>query len=168
MSAIDIKEINESYFNACNFESLMRGIHFAVYVSALSKICQRTSGRARLLMALLISVLFILSTIHNATYWAYVHQAFIAHGETAQSTADYINSYPPWFTGITSVSDANAVLADCIIVSTHSFFELSAEDRTDLANMGCLGWNVANYRDSYHHHNAHDRFVLVVRMKSAR
>ncbi|KAJ7572656.1 hypothetical protein C8J56DRAFT_584137 [Mycena floridula] len=119
MSAIDIKEINESYFNACNFESLMRGIHFAVYVSALSKIYtgpRRTSGRARLLMALLISVLFILSTIHNATYWAYVHQAFIAHGETAQSTADYINSYPPWFTGITSVSDANAVLADCIII----------------------------------------------------
>lgn len=63
MSSVDVKEINEAYFNACNFESLMRGkyphvskaifrfrcyylmygwllgIHFAVFITALSNIC---------------------------------------------------------------------------------------------------------------------------------
>lgn len=118
MSAPDVIEINEAYFNACNFETLMRGIHFAVLCMALSKIFTgpQRSGQSRQAMTLLILVLFVLSTIHNATYWAYVRRAFIAHGETAQSTADALNEYPDWFTGITSVSDANAILADCVII----------------------------------------------------
>ncbi|KAG6902509.1 hypothetical protein C0995_015701 [Termitomyces sp. Mi166 len=57
-----------------------------------------------------------MSTIHHATYWAYVRRAFISHGKTAQSIADALNEYPVWFTGTTSVSDANAVLADCVII----------------------------------------------------
>ncbi|KAG7091305.1 hypothetical protein E1B28_010351 [Marasmius oreades] len=112
-----VKEIREAYFNACNFESLMRGIHIAVVISAISKIyAGNKSGPRRHITALLIIILFVLSTIHNAAYWAYVRRAFIAHGETAQSTASALNDYPTWFTGITSVSDANAVLADCIII----------------------------------------------------
>ncbi|KAL0062644.1 hypothetical protein AAF712_010481 [Marasmius tenuissimus] len=134
-----VKEIREAYFNACNFESLMRGVHIAVVVSALSKICAfdlvlspvslsslafnvvavdagKKSGPRRHITAFLIIFLFVLSTIHNAAFWAYVRRAFIAHGETAQSTASALNDYPTWFTGITSVSDANAVLADCIII----------------------------------------------------
>ncbi|KAG6868204.1 hypothetical protein C0993_006345 [Termitomyces sp. T159_Od127] len=58
-----------------------------------------------------------MSTIHQATYWAYVRRAFIAHGETAESIADALNEYPVWFIGITSVSDANAVLADVVIAT---------------------------------------------------
>lgn len=61
--------------------------------------------------------MFLLSTVHNATYWAYVRRAFIARGETSQSTADALDEYPDWFTGITSVSDANAIIADGVIVS---------------------------------------------------
>lgn len=67
-------------------------------------------------MAFLILFLFTLSTIHNAAYWAYVRRAFIAHGQTAQSIADALNEYPVWFTGITAVSDLNALVADCIII----------------------------------------------------
>ncbi|KAG6895818.1 hypothetical protein C0992_012289 [Termitomyces sp. T32_za158] len=57
-----------------------------------------------------------MSTIHHGAYWAYVRRAFIAHGETADATAEALNEYPVWFTGITSVSDANAVLADGVII----------------------------------------------------
>ncbi|KNZ76562.1 hypothetical protein J132_09421 [Termitomyces sp. J132] len=57
-----------------------------------------------------------MSTIHHAAYWAYVRRAFIAHGETAESIADALNEYPVWFTGTTSVSDANAILADSVII----------------------------------------------------
>jgi len=113
-----VKEINQAYFNACNFESLMRGIHVAVFISALSKIFTgpKRSAQSRQTMTILITLFFVMSTIHHATYWAYVRRAFIAHGETAQSTADALNEYPVWFTGTTSVSDANAVLADCVII----------------------------------------------------
>uniref|UniRef100_A0A0W0G5V6 Transmembrane protein n=1 Tax=Moniliophthora roreri TaxID=221103 RepID=A0A0W0G5V6_MONRR len=111
-----VREINEAYFNACNFESLMRGIHIAVLISALSKIYTRRPQRSSHTMAFLIILLFVLSTIHCATFWAYVRRAFIARGQTAQSTADALNEYPVWFTGTTGVSDANAVLADCIII----------------------------------------------------
>ncbi|EEB86776.1 hypothetical protein MPER_16140 [Moniliophthora perniciosa FA553] len=103
-----VREINEAYFNACNFESLMRGIHIAVLISALSTIYTRRRQRSRHAMAFLIILLFVLSTIHCATFWAYVRRAFIAHGQTAQSTADALNEYPVWFTGTTGVSDANA------------------------------------------------------------
>ncbi|KAF8069939.1 hypothetical protein FPV67DRAFT_1414096 [Lyophyllum atratum] len=122
--SFEVKEINEAYFNACNFESLMRGIHVAVYITALSKIFtgpERTA-QSRHLMTVLVTLFFVMSTIHHATYWAYVRRAFIARGETAESTADALNEYPVWFTGTTAVSDANAVLADCVIVSDSLMF----------------------------------------------
>ncbi|KAG7096548.1 hypothetical protein E1B28_003971 [Marasmius oreades] len=112
-----VDQIRNAYFNACNFESLMRGIHIAVVVNALSKIYTgRHRSPRRHVVAFLIIILFTLSTIHNATYWAYVHRAFISHGETSQSTANALNEYPTWFIGLTSVSDVNAILADCIII----------------------------------------------------
>ncbi|KAG6909683.1 hypothetical protein DXG01_016090 [Tephrocybe rancida] len=116
--AFEVKEINEAYFNACNFESLMRGIHFAVFLMALSKIYTgpERSSRSRQVMTILVILFFVMSTIHHATYWAYVRRAFIEHGETAESIADALNEYPVWFTGTTSVSDANAVLADGVII----------------------------------------------------
>ncbi|GLB45008.1 hypothetical protein LshimejAT787_1900860 [Lyophyllum shimeji] len=116
--SFEVKEINEAYFNGCNFESLMRGIHFAVYISALSKIYtgpERTA-QSRQLMTILVTLFFVMSTIHHAAYWAYVHRAFIARGQTAESIADSLNEYPNWYIGITSVSDLNAVLADCVII----------------------------------------------------
>ncbi|KAJ7577968.1 hypothetical protein C8J56DRAFT_363188 [Mycena floridula] len=119
MSTLNVKQINEAYFNACNFETLMRGIHFAVFCSALSKIytgSRRHRGRSQLLMTLLVVTFFIMSTIDNANYWAYVRSAFIAHGETAKSIAEALDSYPTWYIGLTSVSDANAVLADSAMI----------------------------------------------------
>ncbi|KAG6844839.1 hypothetical protein H0H87_003270 [Tephrocybe sp. NHM501043] len=124
MSSFEVKEINEAYFNACNFESLMRGIHFAVFLMALSKIYTgpERSARSRRVMTILVVLFFVMSTIHHATFWAYVRRAFIAHGETAESIADALNEYPVWFTGTTSVSDANAVLADGVITVTSTSF----------------------------------------------
>ncbi|KAG6828893.1 hypothetical protein H0H92_006399 [Tricholoma furcatifolium] len=98
----------------------MRGIHFAVFLMALSKIYTgpERSAQSRRTMTVLVFLFFIMSTIHQATYWAYVRRAFIAHGETAESIADALNEYPVWFTGTTSVSDLNAVLADSVIMVT--------------------------------------------------
>lgn len=109
-------------------------------------------------MTLLILLMFVMSTIHNATYWAYVRRAFIANGETAQSTADALNSYPVWFTGTTGVSDANAVLADCIIVrDTNPCLAppLKKYLMTDLAHLGCMGPRVVGNRGAsgLHHVN---------------
>ncbi|KAG5340302.1 hypothetical protein C0989_002195 [Termitomyces sp. Mn162] len=96
----------------------MRGIHFAVFLMALSRIYTgpERSARSRKIMTVLVFLFFIMSTIHHAAYWAYVRRAFIAHGETAESIADALNEYPVWFTGTTSVSDANAILADSVII----------------------------------------------------
>lgn len=164
MSTVDVREINEAYFNASNFESLMRGNQFTFGCPAFNLLTSGTQGftsqffvwpcpkyvrswfffsldfqailirssvtgpqrisKSRGIMTVLIVVMFVLSTIHNAAYWAYVRRAFIAHGETSQSTADALNEYPVWFTGITSVSDGNAVLADCVIVRTPYSFLL--------------------------------------------
>jgi len=119
LMSIDVKEINDAYFNACNFESLMRGIHFAVYVTALSKIFTgpRTTGiaQSRRTLAILVSLFFLMSTMHHATYWAYVRRAFIAKGQTAQSIAAALNEYPGW-TGVAAVADLNAILADAVII----------------------------------------------------
>ncbi|GLB45086.1 hypothetical protein LshimejAT787_1901640 [Lyophyllum shimeji] len=112
------KEINESYFNALNFESLMRGVHLVVYIMALARIYTGPprAGQSRLAMAILVSVFFILSTADLGSYWAYVRRAFIAHGETAESTAAALNEYPPWFLAMMGVSDFHAILADCVII----------------------------------------------------
>lgn len=77
---------------------------------------QRNSSSKHSMTALIL-VLFVMSTMHSANYWAYVRRAFITHGQTSQSTADALNEYPDWYLAIASVSDANAILADCVIVS---------------------------------------------------
>ena len=63
------------------------------------------------------ALFFVMSKVHNATYCAYVRRAFIAYGQTdrraQQSIADALNKCPDWFT---SISDVNAILADCVIV----------------------------------------------------
>jgi len=112
------KEINESYFNALNFESLMRGVHLVVFIMALATIytAPQRVGQSRRAMAILISVFFILSTADLGSYWAYVRRAFIAHGETAKSTALALDEYPTWYLAMMGVADLNAVLADCVII----------------------------------------------------
>ncbi len=67
-------------------------------------------------MAALVIAMFIMSTVHNATLWAYVRRAFIAHGDTSETVAAALDEYPSWFTGTTAISDLNAVLADGILV----------------------------------------------------
>ncbi|KIY68385.1 hypothetical protein CYLTODRAFT_395535 [Cylindrobasidium torrendii FP15055 ss-10] len=113
----DSRQIREAYFNACNFESLMRGIHFAVAWSALTALyTSRAKSERRHVLAFLVLALFIMSTVHMATFWAYVHNAFIIHGDTEDSIAEALDSYPAWFTGTTSISDLNAILADGILI----------------------------------------------------
>ncbi|KAF5386133.1 hypothetical protein D9615_002699 [Tricholomella constricta] len=115
--SFEVKEINEAYFNGSNFASVMRGIHIAVYIMAVSQIYtgpERTT-QSRKLMTVLVTLFFVMSTIHHASYWAYVHRAFITRGATAESTAESLNEYPTWYIGTTSVSDVNAILADCVI-----------------------------------------------------
>jgi len=96
----------------------MCGIHFAVLCTAISNIFTnpRRSSSSRNAMAFLVVVMFGLSTAHSANYWAYVRRAFIAHGETRESIAEALNEYPSWYLGVASLSDANAILADCVII----------------------------------------------------
>jgi len=96
----------------------MRGIHFVVFIMALAAIytSPERAVQSRRAMAILVSVFFILSTADLGSYWAYVGGAFIAHGETAESTATALNAYPTWFLAMMGVSDLNAVLADCVII----------------------------------------------------
>ncbi|KAF9467056.1 hypothetical protein BDZ94DRAFT_1249521 [Collybia nuda] len=118
MSTNPAPEINEAYFNACNFEQLMRGIHFTVLCTAISNIYTgpRRKSSSKHAMTALILALFVMSTMHSANYWAYVRRAFITHGQTSLSTADALGEYPNWYLAIASVSDANAILADCVII----------------------------------------------------
>ncbi|KAF9020494.1 hypothetical protein BDZ89DRAFT_269112 [Hymenopellis radicata] len=116
MSSSDTKAIRDAYFNACNFESLMRGIHFSVFWMALVHIYTGKRSRHKHVMAVLVIAMFIMSTVHNATFWAYVRRAFIAYGDTSETVAAALNEYPSWFTGTTAISDLNAVLADGILV----------------------------------------------------
>jgi len=112
------KEINESYFNALTFESLMRGVHLVVFIMALVTIYTgpQRIGLSRRAMTILVVSFFILSTADLGSYWAYVRRAFITHGETAESTAAALNEYPAWYLSMMGVSDLNAVLADCVII----------------------------------------------------
>ncbi|KAH0589633.1 hypothetical protein J132_09220 [Termitomyces sp. J132] len=112
------KEINESYFNTNIFYALMRGIHFVVYILALSKIWAgpKRTGQSRVGMTVVITILFTLATADFGSFWAYVRSAFIAHGETENSIAEALDSYPTWFTAMLSYSDANAALADGVII----------------------------------------------------
>ncbi|KAG6918050.1 hypothetical protein DXG01_016706 [Tephrocybe rancida] len=114
----ETKTINQAYFNAVIFEALMRGIHLAVFVSALSTIWTgpKRVGQSRLGMTIVISILFILATADLGAFWAYVRRAFIAHGDTAESIAAALNEYPTWFTAMISFSDANAILADAFSI----------------------------------------------------
>ncbi|KAF9467084.1 hypothetical protein BDZ94DRAFT_1305581 [Collybia nuda] len=118
MPTSTVSEINQAYFNACNFEQLMRGIHFAVLCTAISNIYTgpRYKSSSKHAITALILTLFAMSTMHSANYWAYVHRAFITHGQSSQSTAQALNEYTDWYLAIASVSDANAILADCIII----------------------------------------------------
>ncbi|KAG6887463.1 hypothetical protein C0995_015063 [Termitomyces sp. Mi166 len=98
------KEIDESYFNAVIVHGLMRGAG------------PKRETQPRVGMTIVITILFILATADFGSYWAYVRSAFIAHGATAESIADALNSYPTWFTAMLSYSDANAILADAVII----------------------------------------------------
>jgi len=84
-------------------------------------------------MAILVSTFFILSTADLGSYWAYVRRAFIAHGETAETTAIALDEYPTWYLAMMGVADANAVLADCVIVSNNQYpasdITLTLQDR---------------------------------------
>ncbi|KAG6850449.1 hypothetical protein H0H93_013321 [Arthromyces matolae] len=98
------KEINQAYFNALVFEALMRGEG------------PKRGGQSRIGMTIVITILFILATADLGAYWAYVRRAFIAHGDTAETIAAALNEYPMWFTAMLSFGDANAALADCVII----------------------------------------------------
>lgn len=77
---------------------------------------KKRSRASRRVMTLLIIVMFILSSVDYGSFWAYVRRAFIEHGETNQSTADSLEEYPNWFIGLTAAPDANAIIADGIMV----------------------------------------------------
>lgn len=69
-------------------------------------------------MALLVVVMFVLSLIDFGSFWSYVQRAFVERGESNRTTADSLEEYPNWFIGLTTASDANAIIADGIIVSS--------------------------------------------------
>ncbi|KAG6844615.1 hypothetical protein H0H87_005472 [Tephrocybe sp. NHM501043] len=104
MSSFTPKEINQAYFNAVIFEALMRGTG------------PKRGGQSRVGMTIVVNVLFILATADLGAFWAYVRRAFIAHGDTSQTIADALNEYPTWFTAMISFSDANALVADSVII----------------------------------------------------
>lgn len=112
-------------------------------------------------MAALILILFIMSTMHSANYWAYVSRAFIKRGQTSQSIADALDEYPDWYLAIASVSDANAILADCVIVSRKksSLFTLLTSTE-DLAMLGSLGAFMGNHYCSCDMHAVNYGYVV--------
>ncbi|KAF9457957.1 hypothetical protein BDZ94DRAFT_1174571 [Collybia nuda] len=119
MTPSQVREINNAYFNACNFYSLMQaGIHFGVLWIALVNIFTTKKRRraSRRVLALLAIVMFVLSSVDYGNFWAYVHRGFIEHGDTSQSTASSLGGYPNWFIGLSIASDANALIADSITV----------------------------------------------------
>ncbi|KAG6905778.1 hypothetical protein DXG01_000786 [Tephrocybe rancida] len=134
--SLNIEQINDTYLNACNFYSLMRDGG------------PERRGQSRAFMAAIITVLFVLATADHVRYWAYVRHAFIARGQTVQSIADAINEYPTWFTGMIAFSDANAIIADAVIVGQplkkYSF--IAEFVPLDLAHLGYMGAIVEDNR----------------------
>jgi len=112
------KVINEAYLNACIFEALMRGIHIAVFVLALYHIYNgpKRAGQSRRAMTALVVAFFVLSTADFGAFWAYIRHAFITKGDTAESIAAALDEYPTWFLAALSFGDANAILADGVII----------------------------------------------------
>lgn len=70
-------------------------------------------------MTVVTLVMFLLSTAHLGISWFTIRYAFIIHGESYLTTAQYFSASPEWLrvAGAT-VFAANTLIADCTFVST--------------------------------------------------
>ncbi|KAG6861651.1 hypothetical protein C0995_013653 [Termitomyces sp. Mi166 len=94
------------------------GIHLVVFLAALFTIWTgfKHQRQFRLAMTIVMTLLFILTTADLAVYWAYVHHAFITHGDSPESIVAALDEYPTWFLATNVFEAVNVFLADCISI----------------------------------------------------
>ncbi|KAJ7118120.1 hypothetical protein C8R44DRAFT_549363, partial [Mycena epipterygia] len=64
-----------------------------------------------------IIAMYVFSTVHAASRWVLVKNAFIDHGDTAESTLTYLLVNPLWLVVVPGVMfPANTLVADCVLI----------------------------------------------------
>ncbi|KAG5638222.1 hypothetical protein H0H81_001223 [Sphagnurus paluster] len=89
-----------------------------IFIIALSKIhsAEQRTMFSRAVMTVLVTSFIALSTSHYAAYWIHVRQAFMIRDGIGNPNVDSLKEYPDWYIGMVSVSDVNAIVADCFII----------------------------------------------------
>ncbi|KAK0227564.1 hypothetical protein IW262DRAFT_1454709 [Armillaria fumosa] len=109
-------EYRDTMLNVTLLESLTHGIYTTVVVFTLWMIAVNEKPRARIIMGVVIVVMYLLATLHLAVRWCYVRGSFIIHGQTDETSFDYLWNAPKWMLTSTATFIINTTIADFVVV----------------------------------------------------
>ncbi|KAF7301958.1 hypothetical protein MIND_00761900 [Mycena indigotica] len=106
------------YFDMLVIESLFYGVYVALFLVTAYTIFSRHQIHFNVIgLHIAILLLFIFSTIHLATKWTIVRNAYVFNGDTPLTTVDYLSA-PPFSIEIleSTVFSTSTFIADSILV----------------------------------------------------
>ncbi|KAK0493442.1 hypothetical protein EDD18DRAFT_1464929 [Armillaria luteobubalina] len=109
-------EYRDTMLNVTLLESLTHGIYTTVVVFTLWMIAVNDKPRARIVMGVVIVVMYLLATLHLAVRWCFVRGSFIGHGQTDETSFDYLFNAPKWMLISTVTFIVNTTIADFVVV----------------------------------------------------
>ncbi|KAJ6575770.1 hypothetical protein DFH09DRAFT_1455262 [Mycena vulgaris] len=106
------------YLQMTLLEVFMNGLYAGVFfVTMYSMIRTKRFEAVNVPICLALVAMYIFSTVHAASRWVQIKNAFIDHGDTPESTLLYLLRNPLWLVILPGVAfPANTLVADCILI----------------------------------------------------
>ncbi|KAJ7087065.1 hypothetical protein C8R44DRAFT_893236 [Mycena epipterygia] len=104
------------YLQVVLLEMFMNGLYTAVFIATMYSMVFRKI-KINLPLCFAIVAMYVFSTVHAASRWVLVKNAFIDHGDTPESTLTYLLINPLWLVVVPGVMfPANTLVADCVLI----------------------------------------------------
>ncbi|KAJ6582110.1 hypothetical protein B0H19DRAFT_1252246 [Mycena capillaripes] len=119
MSSIEaLQPARAIYLQETLVELFANGVYAALFFATLyAMIFKRELHKKNLGLFLALVAMYILSTVHAATRWILIKNAFIDHADTTTSTVVYLVQPPLWLTVVAAVVfSTNTLISDFVLI----------------------------------------------------
>ncbi|KAJ7696935.1 hypothetical protein B0H17DRAFT_1197677 [Mycena rosella] len=106
------------YLQMTLLELFMNGLYTGVFIATIySFVFRKGAERISLPICMAFVAMYTFSTVHAASRWVMIKNAFIDNGDTPESTLAYLLENPVWLVIIPGIAfPANTLVADCVLI----------------------------------------------------